>query len=107
MEQFFILVVIGLTSLAAYLVGAKWFGLSWHVLRSAVGRMFECIGIMLIFCVVNLAVVVITILTIRSLTDRFLPLEIASDLTLPALSLLQALILQWWRELSAPRSRDV
>jgi hypothetical protein len=101
MEQPFFTVLVGLTSAGAYLVGAKGLGLSRSGLRQAVGRMLECVGVTLVFFVVNLATGVIAILAARVLTLDVVSLYLADDLTLLVLSLLQGLTFQWWREPSA------
>ena len=98
MEQPFILVLVGLTSVGAYLVGAKGFGLSANRLRTAIGRVLECVGMTLLFFVVNLAAGIIAILAARVLTRGGMSLYLADDVTLLVLSLLQGLTFQWWRE---------
>lgn len=107
MEQLFIPVLVGVTSVAAYLVGARGLGLSEGGIRRAVGKMLESLGMMLIFLGVNLAAAVIVILTARVLTREFVSLYLAADETLLALSLIQGLIFQWWRDLSAPSPPDL
>lgn len=107
MKQPFVLALVGLTSVGAYLVGANGLGLSGSGLRKAVGKMVECFGMMLVFFVVNLAAGMIAILTARVLTrglgrSTSLPNETA---TLLVFSLLQDLAFQWWRELSRLRAR--
>ncbi|HSB70896.1 MAG TPA: hypothetical protein VLH58_03910 [Candidatus Methylomirabilis sp.] len=98
MEQAFVLALVGLTSLAAFLLGARGLGLSWNGLGAAVGRMLECVGLALVFFVTNLAAGMTVVLLGRLVTRGFLPLYLANDVSLVALSLLQALTFQWWRE---------
>lgn len=100
MEQFFILVLVGLTSVGAYVLGRSVFGLSRRGIRRAVGKMFECFGISLVFLVINLATGVIAILLTRAAMQGFVSLYILNDVTLPVLSLLQGLTFQWWGDLS-------
>ena len=101
MEEPFVLVLVALTSAAAYLVGAKGWGLSRSGLRPAVGRMLEYVGVTLLFFVVNLAIGVIGILVVRVLTRHVLSLYLADNVALLVVSLLQGLVFQSWRELSA------
>lgn len=109
MEQFFVLILVGLTSIGAYLLGAKRLGLLWRHLRVAIGRMLECIGMALVFFLVNLAAGMAIVLAGRLLTRGFVSLYLANDVSLVMLSFLQALAFQWWRELKAqnpPRSQS-
>jgi hypothetical protein len=103
MESVFILVVAGLTSAGAYVLGTVKLGFSTTGLRLALGKACECVGFTLVFVVVNLAMATFTILIMRSLSGRFVSLYIASDITFLVLSGLQALTFQAWREISRPR----
>ena len=103
MEHLFIVILAGLTSVAAYVVGVKGLGLSGCGLRVALYTTLECVGAMLVFLLVNLTVGMIAILTGRMLTGGFVSLYLASDLMLVVLSFLQALIFQGW--LAASRQR--
>ena len=89
MAQLFILILVVGTSVGAYLIGTKGFGLSGWAIRAAVGRMLECVGLTLLFFAVNLVVGVIAVLTARAVTGGFVSLYAASDLSLLGLSLLQ------------------
>ena len=100
MEQFFILVLVGLTSAGAYVLGLSVLGLSTRGIRDAVGKMLECFGISLVFFVINLATGVIAILLARAAMRGFVSLYMVTDVTLPVLSLMQGLTFQWWRDLS-------
>jgi hypothetical protein len=110
MESVFILVVVSLTSAGAYVLGIAGLGFSRSGIRLALGKTCECVGLMLVFGVVNLAVATCTILAMRSVSGRFVSLYIASDTTFLMLSWLQALTFQAWREGSHRRqtseSRD-
>jgi hypothetical protein len=98
MESAFILVVVGLTSAGAYVLGITRLGFSKSGLWLALGKACECVGLTLVFCVLNLAVAMFAILVMRSLSGRFVSLYIASDTTFFMLSWLQALAFQAWRE---------
>ncbi len=102
MEGPFILLLVGFTSVGAYWVGAKGLGLSRRGLRRAVGRMLECVGMMLVFLVGNLAAGMITILAARVVTQQFVSLYLIEDEALVILSLLQGLAFQCWRDASVP-----
>ncbi|HSB80591.1 MAG TPA: hypothetical protein VLM91_17555 [Candidatus Methylomirabilis sp.] len=98
MEQFFVPVLVGLTSVGGFLLGARAFGFSGKGLRAAVGKTLECVGLALVFLVTNLLAGMAFVLLGRLLTRGFASLYLANDVTLLVLSLLQGLTLQWWRE---------
>lgn len=102
MEGPFILLLVGLTSVGAYWVGTNGLGLSRRGLRRAAGRVVECVGMMLVFLAGNLAVGMITILTARVVTQRFVSLYLIDDEAFVILSLLQGLAFQCWRDASVP-----
>jgi hypothetical protein len=103
LEALFILVVAGLTSAGAYVFGIARLRFSKSGLWLALGKTCECLGLTLVFCVLNLAVAMVAILAMRSLSGQFVSLYIASDTTFLVLSLLQALTFQAWREGSRQR----
>jgi hypothetical protein len=103
MEALFILVVAGLTSAGGYVFGVARLRFSKSGLWLAFGKTCECLGLTLVFCVLNLAVATVAILAMRSLSGQFVSLYIASDTTFLMLSLLQALTFQAWREGSRQR----
>jgi hypothetical protein len=103
MEALFILVAAGLTSAGAYVFGVARLRFSTSGLWLAFGKTCECLGLTLVFCVLNLAVAMVAILAMRSLSGQFVSLYIASDTTFLMLSLLQALTFQAWREGSRQR----
>ena len=100
MDKFFLVILLGLTSGGAYLIGRRR-GLSWTEFRRAFGRMLESIGASLIFFLVNLGLGVSLILAIRTFTSWFVSLYLADNMVLLVLSLLQGLTFQWWRASSA------
>jgi hypothetical protein len=113
MEALLILVVAVLTSAAAYIFGIARLQFSRSRLWLAFGKTCECLGLTVVFCVLNLAVAMFAILAMRSLSGRFVSLYLASDTTFVMLSLLQALTFQAWREgarqrhMSEARDRDL
>ena len=100
MEQVFSLVLVGFTSVGAYLFGTRVAGLSVRAIRKAAGKMFECFGVSLVFFVVNLSAGMIGILVARALTREFVSLYMAADVTVLVLSVLQGHAFVWWRDLS-------
>lgn len=102
MEGPFILLLVGLTSVGAYWVGVKGLGRSGRGLRRAVGKVLECLGMMLVFLVGNLAAGMIAILATRVVTRKFMSLYLIDDEVLVILSLLQGLAFQCWWDASAP-----
>lgn len=102
MAEPFVLLLVGLTSAGAYLVGARGLGLPRSGLRPAVRRMLEGVGITLAFFVVNLVTGVFAILAVRLLTRDVVSLYLADNVTLLVLSLFQGLTFQSWREPSTP-----
>ncbi len=100
MEQFFLPVLIALTSAGTYFVGARAAGLSARTLWAAVGKSLECAGLTLVFLGVNVAVGMTAALAARYLFSAFVSLYPVADVTLLGLSLLQAISFQWWHALS-------
>jgi len=99
-KELVILTLVGATSVAAYLIGARGLGLPGRALGVATGRMLECLGLTLLFFGANLAAGVLAILAARALTGGFVSLFLVNDAILLPLSLLQALIFAWWRAAS-------
>lgn len=104
MEHLFIVILAGLTSVAAYVVGVRGLRLSGRGLRVALYNTLECVGAMLVFLLANLTVGMIGILTARVLTGAFVSLYLAADIMLVVLSFLQALLFQSWLALSRQRA---
>jgi len=98
MEAVFILIITGLTSVGMFILGVRGLRLSRSGLGLVLGKVSECIGLMLLLFLLNLAVGMCSILAWRSLTGHFVSIYLASDTTLLILSLLQALTFQAWRE---------
>ena len=103
MARYFVLILVALTSLGTYWVGAKILGCSPAGLRQAFGKVLESIGLTLLFFALNLGLGMLVILAGRFLTGGFVSLYYASDITLLVLALLQGLTWQWWRQLSRCR----
>ena len=82
------------TSVAAYVVGTRGLGLTPRSLGSALGMMLECVGAIVGFAGLNLAVGVGVVLAARLVTGRFVSLYVVDDYTWLILSVPQALT--WW-----------
>src|SRR2546425_1100505 len=93
----FILTVVTVTSLGAYVLATRRLGLTPSSLRIATLRMTEILGTALLFCMINLAVGVAAILALRAAAGWFLSVYFLNDLSLLALSGLQALLFDSWR----------
>lgn len=106
MEPYLILVLVGLTSLGAYVVGARGLRLSGSGLRTAAARALECVGLTIVFLVANVAIGAVIVLGARVLAGGFVSLYPAADMTLLPLSLLQGLTFQWWRERARAASSE-
>jgi hypothetical protein len=94
-ETAFILAVVGLTSLGAALLMRR------HARRglgSAAARTLETIGLAVVFLCLNVAVGFCLALIARPVAGGFVSLYLNDDATIGALSALQALLVQWWRE---------
>jgi hypothetical protein len=91
-----ILVLVGLTSLAACVVGLRRRGPAARGLGWAVSRTVECAGLALVFLLANLVLGVGLILGFRALTGRFVSVYILRDDTLVLFSILQGVVTRWW-----------
>jgi hypothetical protein len=110
MDQMFILITAGLTSVGICLVGVKVLRFSWSGLWPALGQACECIGLTGLFFLINVTVSIIAILAARVLMGRFFSLYAASDTTLLVLALFQALAFREWhassRRVRTRKARD-
>jgi len=97
MSSITLVLIVGVTSLGAYLAATRFADLRRGELRGAVMETLECLGLVVIFFLANFAVGTALILGLRALTGRFISVYIVNDATLAVLSLLQALVLHRWR----------
>jgi len=95
-EPYYLLLLFGLTSSALYLAATRGLGLRRDALRPALARMLECAGLAIVLAAANLAAGFLLVLALRRLTGSFVSLYLNTDSTLLALSVLQAVVLQWW-----------
>ena len=106
MTEIVILLLVGLTSAGAYLVGSRGLHLRDRQLRSALGHALEGLGAALVFLTVNLGIGLVAILAVRSLSGWFVSIYALNDVTIGILSLLQGLTFQWWRAQTPSARRE-
>ena len=97
MSSITLVLIVGLTSLGAYFAARRFAGLRRADLHGAVMETLECLGLVVIFILANIAVGTALILGLRALTGRFISVYIVNDATLAILSLLQAFVFHRWR----------
>lgn len=88
---------MALTSLGAYLAGTRGLGFRGAGLTPAILETLECLGLMVVFLVGNLAAGAAVVLGLRALTGQFMSVYWLNDSSLAVLSLVQALIYHGWR----------
>ena len=92
-----ILSTLAVTSAGAAVVGNKFLHLTHRSIPSALGGLFECLGISVLFMVLNVAVVTGIAIGVRTLTPAFLSAYSAGDIAFVAFSVCQAILFQAWR----------
>jgi hypothetical protein len=97
-----ILVVVGLTSVAAYAVGRRVLGCSRDGLRPALGRAAEGVGLTVAFLALNLAIGFALVRALPLATGHFVSVYVLEDATLLWLSAGQGVAFRWW--LDSPRA---
>ncbi len=95
-----VLLMVGLTSLAAYHFGTRVLKLPASQLRPAGRRVLEGLGLAMLFFTANVATWLVAILATRALTGWFVSAYVFNDVTIGILSLLQGLMFLWWRKSS-------
>jgi hypothetical protein len=95
-EAYYLLLLFAVTSAAISVVATRGLGARRYALRPALARMLECVGLTIVLGALNVAVGFLLVLALRKLTGSFVSLYLNTDGTLLALSLLQAIVLQWW-----------
>jgi hypothetical protein len=89
--------VLGLTSVAGYLVGTRRLGLARAGLQGAAAAALETIGLAVVFFVANLALAVVPLLAARAWGGWFVSVYAVDDVIIAVVSLLQSLVFRWWR----------
>ena len=98
--------LVGLTSLTAYLFGARRLSLSASHLRAARRRVLEGVGLAVIFFAANLAGWIVAVLATRALTGWFVSVYLFNNVSIGVLSLVQGLMFQsWWESAAADPRR--
>lgn len=103
MTQAIVLILTGVTSAAALWIGTQWLRLRPGELAPAVGKMLECLGMMLVFFLANAVVGLVAIIGGRSLTGAFVSTYAMNDVTILGISFIQGLLFHCWRETRARR----
>jgi len=101
-EEMFIPAVAATTTAIGCWLAVRRLGWARRSLGPALGKALEWVGAVVAFCLLNAAVGAVLILAARAVSGRFVSMYLGADLTLIALSALQALVFQWWRETSLP-----
>jgi hypothetical protein len=99
-EQVFVPAVAAVSTALAFALCVRRFGWPARTVVTAAGKVLECVGAAVVFCLLNAGVGAGLILAARAVSGRFVSLYLGADHTLVALSALQALLFQWWRESS-------
>jgi hypothetical protein len=102
-EGSYLLLLFALTSAGLYFGAVRGLGARRDALRPALLRAIECVGLTIVFAVVNVAVGFVLVVALRRLTGSFVSLYLNTDATLLVLSLLQAIVLQWWMSAGGER----
>ena len=97
MQDLGLVAVLGLTSAAGYLVATRRLGLDRAGLRAATAATLEAIGLGMLFSLANLALVLVPLLASRALGATFVSVYHVDYFTIVTVSLLQGLVLRWWR----------
>ncbi|HWN92596.1 MAG TPA: hypothetical protein VNQ15_14345 [Verrucomicrobiae bacterium] len=96
MRQSVLLVALGaITSLAAGLI-ARRAGAETRQLGRALLLALELIGTAALFLIANLALGVLIVLTIRSVSSHFVSIYVLNDVSLVGLSILQGVVFFCW-----------
>jgi hypothetical protein len=98
MASLFLILIAALTSMGAFFVATRRIGLNRAALWGTVTEALNYLGLAVLFLVCNLVVGVALIIAFRTLTRQFVSVYVLNDITLPFLSLLQALVLHSWRQ---------
>ena len=99
-EELFVPAVVAVSTTLACAFAVRRLRWPRRALGPAFGKALECVGATVLFCLMNAAVGVVLILAARAVSGRFVSLYLGTDQSLLALSALQALVFQWWRESS-------
>jgi hypothetical protein len=90
-----LLAPVVLTTLAALLLGRRR-GLPRAGLRDALRAVLECVGLTVVFVLLNTGVGAAITLIARAALHRFVSLYLITDSVLLSLSAMQAVAFRWW-----------
>jgi hypothetical protein len=96
METAFILVVVAVSSAAGALLFRR--GAQGRSFGAAIGKTLETVGLAALFLLLNVALGFSLALVARVVAGSFFSLYLNDDVTIVVLSVLQALVFQWWRQ---------
>ena len=98
-EAFIPAVVVTSTAVGCWIAVRR---LRWPLrgLGPALGKALECVGSVVLFCALNAVVGGALIFGARRVSGGFVSRHLGADVSLLAVSALQALVFQWWRESS-------
>jgi hypothetical protein len=99
-EQVFVPAVIAVSTALGFALATRRFGWPAGGVIAASGKVLECVGLAVVFCLLNVVVGTALVLSARVVSGRFVSLYLGADQTLLVASALQALLIQWWRESS-------
>jgi len=94
-----VILVVGVTSLGAYVYGRLGLDLQDRALWTASRGALACLGVGLAFLALNLVIGFVATLALRLVLHEFVSLYVINDVTLVYVSLIQGLVfrLWWWR----------
>ena len=104
MNTILLLAVACGSSLILWLVGRRWLRLPSAALAAALTSAVDLIGATLLFWLFNVTLCSALALAVRGLRLGFISLYLGSDVLLPAVALLQALVFEAWRRHSSASS---
>jgi hypothetical protein len=97
METFLLLAPVAITTVGAYLLGRRR-ALPSSALRTVLARLLECVGLTVVFLLLNTLAGAVVTLLVRAVFRRFVSLYLVTDSLLLTLSAMQAVALRWWWE---------
>jgi hypothetical protein len=100
-EQLFVLLLTGFTSLAAYAIGRCLLGLSGMRLWRSFRRSLELLGVAVVFLAVNIVAGLAIVLAVRSMSRTFVSVYLLNDVAVVAVSVLQGILFGCWLEQSS------
>lgn len=96
MRELAFVVLVGSTSLVAYLLGRRRLRLSRPGLAAASRATLEAVGLATLFFGANIVLAALAVALARAVTRGFVSAYAINELTLAAASLLQGFLVRWW-----------